>query len=293
MDRYIQLYESSFNREGKEHISKRMQERREEGMVLPRMNAPKSLGRILSSLELYSYFYLSDDSSDVFSSDISTTIADSTLSISKLTEQNILDVSEALDYCSQLDTLGKSESEEILIDIRETLAISSDQLASNSSINSKTIAQMGKTSDELGNLMIEDNVSQSEQDSNPEILPITKLEEPSSPLLNFNFEGQIASPAEISKPQVAEMNGSWLEADLELKQSQGLPSELDLLADTQHEFRDTPKVADDIVEFDKVEALKKDLDSDLLKDGINRNDKHKFTNVEDVLELSGFLRSPV
>ena len=202
MDRYTQLYESSFNREAKEHISKRIHERREEGMVLPRRSAPKSLGRILSSPELYSYFYLNEDSSDVFSSDMPTTVAHSTLSISSLTEQKILDVSEALVYCSQLDSLEKSESKYNLIGITERFSVSSDQLASNSSINSKTIAQVGKTSDELGNLMIGDNVSQSEQDSKPEIEPIPKLEEPSPiPLLNFNFEGQTASPAEISKLQ--------------------------------------------------------------------------------------------
>ncbi|XWS59811.1 hypothetical protein CRYUN_Cryun08bG0153900 [Craigia yunnanensis] len=280
MDRYTELYESGFNK-AKEHISKRIQERREEGMVLPRRSAQKSLGRILSTPELYSYFYLNEDSYDAFSLDMATTVADSTLSISSLTEQKILDVSEALVYCSQLDSLEKSESKDNLIGITERFSVSSDQLASNSSINSKTIAQVGKTSDESGNLMIGDNVSQSEQDSKPEIVPITKLEETSPvPLLNFNFEGQTVSPAEISKLQ---------EADLELKQICNLPRELDFLAEAKHEFRNTLKVAEGIVEFEKVEALKKDLDSDLLKDGVDRNDKHTFTYVRDVLELSGFI----
>ena len=71
---------------------------------------------------------------------------------------------------------------------------------------------------------------------------------------------------------------------MELKQSYNLPKELDFLAETKHEFRDTPKVAEGIVEFEKIEAL----DSDLLKDGVDRNNKHKFTYVRDVLELSGF-----
>ncbi|XWS67063.1 hypothetical protein CRYUN_Cryun05aG0254300 [Craigia yunnanensis] len=254
MDRYTQSYESSINREAKENISKRIQERGEEEMVLPRRSAPKSLGRILSSPELHSYFYQSEDSSDAFSSDMPTTLADTTLCVSSLTEQKILDVLEALDFRSQ-DTLGKSASEGNMIGIRETL-------------------------DDSGNLMIGDNVSQSEQDSKPGIIPITKLEEPSPiPLLNFRFECQTASPAEISKSQ---------EAELELKQSPGLPNELDFLADVQHELRDTPKVAEGIVEFEKVEALKKDLDTDLLKDRVETNDKDKFTYVRDVLELSGF-----
>lgn len=96
----------------------------------------------------------------------------------------------------------------------------------------------------------------------------------------------------ISSCFVPEMNGSWLDADLELKQSQGLPDELDLLADVQHELRDTPKVAEDTFEFEKVEALKKDLDldsdTDLLKDQVDANEKDKYTYVRDVLELSGF-----
>ncbi|XP_007027028.2 PREDICTED: uncharacterized protein LOC18597762 isoform X1 [Theobroma cacao] len=282
MDRYTQLYESSFNREAKEHISKRIQERREEEMVLPRRSAPKSLGRILSSPELHSYFYQSEDSSDAFSSDMPTTVADSTLSISSSTEQNNLDVSAALDYHSQLGTLGKSESQENLTGIRETLSVSSDQLASNSSTHSKTIAQVGKTSDELGNLIIGDIVSQSEQDSKPEIVvPITKLAEPSPiPLLNFNLEGKTAStPAEISKSQ---------EAGLELTQSHGFPTRLDILADEEHEFKDFPKVAEGRAKFEKVETLKKDLDSDFLKDRLDTKDKDKFKYVRDVLELSGF-----
>ncbi|XVE76363.1 hypothetical protein DITRI_Ditri12bG0166300 [Diplodiscus trichospermus] len=233
MDRYTQLYESSINREPKEHISERTPERREE-MVLPnKRSAPKCLGRILSSPELHSYFYQSD-SSDAFSLDMPTTVADSTLSISSLNEQK--SDSEALDYRSQ-DTLGKSESEENMIGIRETL-------------------------DESGNLMMRDNVSQS---------PI--------PSLDFSFEGQAASPTEIPNSQ---------EADLELKLSQGLPNELRIFADMQHELRYTPKVAEGMAEFEKVEALKKDLDTDLLKDPVDTNDKDKFNYVRDVLELSGF-----
>lgn len=234
MDKYTQLYESSINREAKEHISKRIQEGREEGMALPRRSAPKSLGRILSSPELRTYF--SEGYSDAFSSDMPPTVVDSTLSISSLTEQKLLDLSEALDYRSR-DTLGKTESEEN---------------------------------------MIRDNVSQSDQDSKSVMIPITNLEEPShSPLLSLSFEGPTAIPAEMSKSQ-----------DLELKQSQGFPNELNFLAGA-HELKDTPKVSEGMVEFEKAEALK-DLDTDLLKIQVNINDKDKFTYVRDVLELSGF-----
>ncbi|WRX24486.1 protein of unknown function DUF3741 - like 4 [Theobroma cacao] len=141
-------------------------------------------------------------------------------------------------------TLGKSESQVNLTGIRETLSVSSDQLASNSSTHSKTIAQVGKTSDELGNLIIGDIVSQSEQDSKREIVvPITKLAEPSPiPLLNFNLEGKTAStPAEISKSQ-----------GLELTQSHGFPTRLDILADEEHEFKDFPKVAEGRAKFEKL-----------------------------------------
>ncbi|XP_022743966.1 uncharacterized protein LOC111294926 [Durio zibethinus] len=255
MDRYTQLYESSINREAKVHISKRIQESREEEMVLPRRSAPKSLGRILSSPELHSYFYQREDFSDAFSSDMPTSVVDVTSSISSLTEQKILDISEALDYRSE-DTLGKSESEKNMIGIRETL-------------------------DESGNLMIGDNVSQSEQDSKPGIIPITELEEASPiPLLNFSSEGETASPVEISKSLgICPVDSfSYL-----------------------HELRDASKDAEGIVDFEKVETLKKDLDTDLLKDLADTNDKDtdllkdladtndkdKFTYVRDVLELSG------
>ncbi|XVF76635.1 hypothetical protein PTKIN_Ptkin13bG0282200 [Pterospermum kingtungense] len=239
MDRYTHLYESSISAEAKDQQNSiRTQDTREEKTVLPSRSAPKYLGRILSSPELH-YFYQSEDSSDACSSDMPTTVADSTLSISSLTGPKPLDVPEAIDYSSQ-DNLEKSESEENMIGIGETL-----------------------------------DESQSEQDS----LPITNLEEPShSPLLDFSIEAQTATPADIFKSQ-----------DLELKQSQGLLDELDLLADVQHEFRDTPKVSQDIIEFEEVEALKKDFDTDLLEeDQVDTKDKDKYTYVRDVLQLSGF-----
>ncbi|OMO97195.1 hypothetical protein COLO4_14800 [Corchorus olitorius] len=256
IERYMQLYESNFNREAKEHISKGIQVTREvEDINLPHRVAPKSLERIFSSPELHSYHFNhgEDYSSDAFSLDMPTIAAYGTLSTSSFNEQgNHLDVSAALDCHSHLDTLGESDLEDNLTDSSALY-----QLARTSSAKSETVVH-------------EDNDSQTDQqDSKPGTSTIVNVEELSPiPLLSFNFEEKIGTSAEIIISQ-----------DLEPNHSDGFPDKLELLDDEEHEFRDTTMVTKDRVEFEIGKDLKKDLDTD---------DEDKFNYVREVLELSGF-----
>ncbi|GMI65844.1 hypothetical protein HRI_000253700 [Hibiscus trionum] len=102
-----------------------------------------------------------------------------------------------------------------------------------------------------------DNISQTEQDSKPEIIS----------------QGPTASSAESSKVQ-----------DIEPTQSFELPNnELDFLPDLQLELKNTLKVAGGgIIDLEQLKALKKDLDT---------IDKQEFAYVKDVLELSGFSKN--
>ncbi|KAK8588694.1 hypothetical protein V6N12_023118 [Hibiscus sabdariffa] len=238
IDKYAQLYEYSFTKETKEEsISKSIQERREEPIDSRPKSTKKCMRRILSSPDLYSSAYS-------FTSDIPTNVEHSPHG-RKFKE------SEALDYSSERDNVKKNESEDNSAFIREALPVSSDHLSSTSSVNSKPISQVAK--------ITSDNISQSEQDSKPEIIS----------------EGPTGSSAESSKVQ---------ETDIEPTQSFELPNaELDFLPDLQQELKNTLKVAGGgIIDLEQLKGLQKDLDT---------IDKQEFAYVKDVLELSGFSKN--
>ncbi|XP_039036335.1 uncharacterized protein LOC120173142 [Hibiscus syriacus] len=134
---------------------------------------------------------------------------------------------------------------------------------------SSELDRFEKTDDEQKNSMIiSDNISHSEQDGKPEIIPLTKQEEPSS-------DGPTDSSAESSKVQ---------ETEIETNQSFERPNqELDILPNLQHESKNILKVTGGgIIELEQLEALKKDIET---------IDKPEFAYVKDVLELSGFSTS--
>ncbi|KAE8664415.1 hypothetical protein F3Y22_tig00112789pilonHSYRG00017 [Hibiscus syriacus] len=134
---------------------------------------------------------------------------------------------------------------------------------------SSELDRFEKTDDEKENSMIiSENISKREQDSKPEVIPLTKQEEPSS-------DEPTDSSAESSKVH---------ETEIEPNQSfEQRNEELNFLPDLQQETKITLKVAGGgIIELEQLEALKKDLDI---------IDKPKFAYVKDVLELSGFSMS--
>ncbi|GKV05819.1 hypothetical protein SLEP1_g17785 [Rubroshorea leprosula] len=229
MDRYLHLFESSCHREAEQHTPEKPKLRIEEA-VLPRRSAPKSLGRIRSSPELHTYYYLSEDSTDAFSSDMpASTVADSTLSISSLNEKKVGDISTDPEDHFQSDTLLKSESEDDLVDFSEKYIANEDPLGSNSEAKVEDIIRLS------GNLIVGDTATQSGQKFEPETISTAKLEDSISDLVpESNFGEDTTSLTELSssadtllttssndseKEQVSEMdlNGDILQVQVEAK----------------------------------------------------------------------------
>ncbi|GLT68124.1 hypothetical protein SLA2020_403820 [Shorea laevis] len=261
LDRYCQLYETSFNREAKHRTSGRS---KTEEASLPSGSAPKSLTRVHSSPELKSYIYQSEDSSDVFSSGMMTrTVVDGSVSKgSSFDEQKNLDLSLDSENRLQLDSLEESKVQENLLGVGETNLVLGDEVGSTSSIpNNETNAEGSLIVDDFGNLKAREITSQNEdieEDIGPSKEPIAQLEEliPVS-LTDSNSLKNTTSPEHFS---IAE--GSEVKA--------GIPSRQDNMAEGG------------------VEVLNNFSGYEILHFEVDAIEKAEFDYVRDVLELSGF-----
>lgn len=202
LDRYCQLYETSFNREAKHRTSGIS--KTEEGS-LPSGSTPKSLTRVHSLPELKSYIYQSEDSSDVFSSGMITrTVVDGSVSKGiNFDEQENLELSQDSENRLQLDILVESKVQENLLEVGETNLVLGDEVGSTSAIaNNETNAQGSLIADDFGNLKAREITSQNEdieEDIGPSKEPIAELEEliPVS-LTESNSLKYTASPEQFS-----------------------------------------------------------------------------------------------
>ncbi|XP_010543308.1 PREDICTED: uncharacterized protein LOC104816274 isoform X2 [Tarenaya hassleriana] len=116
LDRYLQLYECSFQREGKSQISEKSQPEAEES-VLPSRVAPKILGRILSLPEMKCYSFKLEESSEKQVGEFATARTSD-----ELGQDDLVSI-------DQLDTAIESEASEDTVDATERkleLAAASD-----------------------------------------------------------------------------------------------------------------------------------------------------------------------
>ncbi|KAH1084509.1 hypothetical protein J1N35_024270 [Gossypium stocksii] len=146
IDKYTQLYESSFNKEGREESTSKRDEKRDEPIDTSGRTTKKYMRRFLSSPELYSSAYLYE----ALASEVPTK------------------VSESLGYSSEVETLRKTEYKDSSIGVREGFPVSSEP-----------ISQAEKAGDESENsVIVKDDVTQIKPDNKPVIMTITELEEP-------------------------------------------------------------------------------------------------------------------
>lgn len=190
LDRYCQLYQSSANREAKEHISGTLKLKRAESASPPRSTC-KSLGRILSLPDLKSYFSQSEDLFDAISSWTPARIpVEGTVSMSSLGEQNSRDIPIASEYCSQLDNPVGSQIQEDLVEVSDK-GSGGDQVGSTSTADSN--AEEDKLSGDMSILITRDSAS---DNSEPKA---TEQSEPSPvTVLDFDFKDVGESTAEFS-----------------------------------------------------------------------------------------------
>ena len=204
MERYSQLYQTSFNREAKYRTSERPILRKEEASfpsVSPSASAPKSLPRVRSLPILQAYIYQGEDSSDAFSSGrITSNTADVTESIDhSFVEQKSLDLPIDSENQFQLHTLAESKTQENLDGVGETIAFIGDEVESISMTNNVADVKVGLIVDDFDNLTAEEIVSHKddEKDIGPTKEPIAKLEELTLVSLpDSNFQ-KTASPEEF------------------------------------------------------------------------------------------------
>lgn len=181
LDRYCQLYESTFNREAKQPVSEKLKLRREEE-ALPSKKTTKSLGRIFSLPEIKSYYYQDEEFSDAYSSWMPVRISvEETGRITSVGEKISTDMPMASEYCSQLNTPIESKIQENFVEVSETDSGAGDQVGSTSMRES--IMEVDKLSDDLITLTTRDSASDGELDNE------AKATEP-SPVTVFDFNSQ-------------------------------------------------------------------------------------------------------
>ncbi|KAA8518903.1 hypothetical protein F0562_016323 [Nyssa sinensis] len=285
LDRYCQLYESSFNREAKHHISERLKLRTEE-TPSPVRNAQKSLGRILSLPDLRSFSYLqSDGSPDATSMGTSSRTAVNSIvsrGSSRFDEQKTLGLPMGSENETPVDEPVESESQENSVKVDESYPVTKDEVASTSLTSDEAKSQVGQTLDLLRNLTKGDSASHSEHEICPTAGAAAKMAGPNPiSVLDSEFQEDITSHAKFSVSE-----------DLGLKPSCLLFGGVESFTNKQHEAgMDSPTVAKSTAHLEEIETPIKQSDSDFPHFIVSAKDISEFNYVRDVLELSGFSRN--
>lgn len=202
VDRYCQLYDTSFKRESECRTFKRLKLRSAEASS-PSGNTSEYLSRVLSLSDIESYIYHSRNSSQAFSSELVTrTGVDGSLSIGGSSdEEKSLRLSMDWENQWQLDTPEVSKIEDKQVKVEEICSVTGDELGSTIvAVNEEN--GKGVFVDVFLNLTAGDSASLNEdieEDTGRIKGPIATLEEviPVS-LPDSNFLKDTASPEQFS-----------------------------------------------------------------------------------------------
>ncbi|KAF8402908.1 hypothetical protein HHK36_011000 [Tetracentron sinense] len=284
LDRYCQLFESSFSKEAKWHLSERLKVKNEdEDGLLPGGHAPKSLGRILSLPDLESYCSLqSEVSHDALCSGMPTgTVVESSATIECCisADQKPVCITE---NCGQLDALVESECEENLVEVSESRPVIEGQMGSVSDTNDEENAKLDGTSCDWDDLTKGGSTSHQEQNIRPTENDSNKLAQPSPiSVLDSCFQEDVTSHANFSVSEGSELKPRHIHFD-----------ELNSLENLQNQSSmDFSTGAGSTLNLENVKIPSKNVDSEFLHVLVDRKDEADFNYVRDVLELSGFSRN--
>ncbi|KAI9380477.1 hypothetical protein POPTR_016G095500v4 [Populus trichocarpa] len=259
LDRYCQLYDSSFNKEAKQHFPETLKMKAEDGVSF-QMGAAKSMRRIFSLPDLKSFPYCCEDSSGSFPVSQVRTMTDDTLSTrGNFCEQNSLSHPTASEQFLGVDTKNhvrgnnvESESDSVIGDELGTILVS----------NVETHANCTLVSDDLSNLMTVDKQDiLSPTETITEVVELTTLPVPDSKLQDETTRHAnifVAEDLNYSKNNLAECS-------------------MDTLTMTVTE-----------VGIEKIDFLSNILNNDSHPFQVDAKDKAEFDYVKDVLTLSGF-----
>ncbi|OWM64634.1 hypothetical protein CDL15_Pgr020601 [Punica granatum] len=249
MDKYSRLFETSFNRESKNHISERLKvgEPEEAGSQVEREK--KLLGRILSLPELKSYSFPSEDSS----SDAAALEAPNRADLSRTSSRgSSFDSRNSEDLQNQLDEYLEGDQ------TREKNARNAESAAV---VNSRELAEIGPPSIH----------SEREADIDPTAKSSAGAVGP-SPVQKLEVDSQEVTPysqlQDLQRPELDTLDSSPIE-------QQDDPSiDEPLEPDLETDLEDTELHEDEPLE-------------DFLRIQVNVKDIELFNYVRDVLELSG------
>ncbi|OVA05912.1 Protein of unknown function DUF3741 [Macleaya cordata] len=285
LDRYAQLFESSFNREAKQHLTDRLKLTNEDGGP-PVGHAPKVLGRILSLPDLECYRSLQCEVTPVvLYSGKPTGILVKTRDNESLTynEQNSLGKPISKEDCIQLDACSESRNQENLVEVDESRPFKRDPMELALDSNGGGIAEVGESgkSEELDTTMGECNsISQYEPGTGLANNISSKLAQP-SPVSVFDFslqEGVASSPAKFFIPEGHELKTRCIKFDEPESSCNG----------QDQSGLGSPSVAGRTTVLENLRIQSKNFDSDYLQVQVDGKDQDNFNYVKDVLTLSGF-----
>ncbi|RVW87358.1 Protein TRM32 [Vitis vinifera] len=280
LEKYTQLFESSFNKEAKYQISERLKVRTED-VGLPCGSDPKSLRRILSLPDFKSYFGLqSEDSGDNYLSEM----AVNTVRIqSDYDEQKSLELPLGSENHVQFDAIG--ESKKHLVEASETYPVKQDQVRPTSATDAEVNAA-DWTNDDLGDVTKQDTTFYQGQGIRTTKKFNANLSEPSPiSVLDSNVREDLKFQDIVSPGKLP------ISEDSELESRRPLYEGPDSAVNQQHESSmDSPTVVESRFDVEKVD-LRKHLDSDFFPVQVDIKNKAEFNYVRDVLELSGIIRN--
>ncbi|KAK2972377.1 hypothetical protein RJ640_014435 [Escallonia rubra] len=250
---YNRLYESSFYRVAKHHISQGLKLRPEE--TPSPVGTPMSIGRIRSLPDLRFYCLLQSEDSPGSSGTPSRSIVGSTVrrGRSKFDELKAPCFSIGSEKHFQLDGYAESEDQENLI-------------------------ESGKAENDLGNVTTGENACPPRNENEIKLSQGAELlESIPNPVLQSSCEEDKTDPASFS-----------ISDDTELTPSYHLVDGADSLANQESKSgKDSPTGVDNLSDVQKVECpVKPHYRSNLLQEA--PKDNVEFNYVRDVLELSGF-----
>ncbi|XP_043694675.1 uncharacterized protein LOC122645439 [Telopea speciosissima] len=258
LDRYSRLFDSTFSKEAKQHLSCRLKLTNEDAGS-PGGPAPKALGRILSLPELKSFCSLqSEVSHDTSCLGMpSGTHMDNPANMER-SSQKLAVLSVGTENDSESEASAENASQEILVEVSESSLIQEDQ------VELILNADEDKSIDDLDNQTMLENISIShylqEVEPAPDVCIKQALLSPNSVLDSDTSEFIITEEADYGlKPRPIDFN------------------ELD-----------SPYANRSTMEIENVKSLSKHFDSGLPHVQVDKKDESNFNYVREVLKLSGF-----
>ncbi|KAJ4971306.1 hypothetical protein NE237_004405 [Protea cynaroides] len=273
LDKYTRLFESTFNRESKQHLSDRLKLTNEDAGSHGEP-APKVLGRIVSLPELKSFCSLqSEVSHDTSCLGMPSTIhRDLPTNIEIRSSHKLAGFPVGTENDSELQSSVENASQETLVEVSENSLIPEDQVEM---LLNADDGKEEKMSDNLNNqTKLENNsIAHYEQEVEPAPDACIKQAQP--------------SPNSVLDSDASEFIITE-EADSRLKPSPLDFNELDSLLNLQDlSCVDSPYANGSTTELENLN-LSKHFDGDLPQIQVDKKDESCFNYVRDVLKLSGF-----